>query len=146
MGKTKRGKGTKIMAIADGNGLPVAVRTESASPAEVKLVSQTIEDRFVADPPTRLIGDLGYDSDPLDAEVLEKFGTEMIVPHRENRRLDRKTQDGRSLRRFARRWKVERLFAWLYNFRRLVVRYEYKAENYLGFLRLACLMILLRHL
>ena len=38
MGKTKRGKGCKIMAIADGHGLPVAVCTTSASPAEVKLV------------------------------------------------------------------------------------------------------------
>lgn len=134
------------MAIADRHGLPVAVCTESASPAEVKLVTQTIEERFVAEPPARLIGDRGYDSDPLDAQVLQQFGTEMIAPNRKNRRTDRPKQDGRTLRRFARRWKIERLFAWLYNFRRLVVRYEYKSENYLGFVRLACVMILLRHL
>jgi|SRR6266404_1490354 len=146
VGKTKRGKGTKIMAIADRHGLPVAVCTESASPAEVKLVARTIEGRFIADPPARLIGDKAYDSDPLDAEVLQQFGTEMIAPNKKNRRADRQKQDGRTLRRFARRWKIERLFAWLYNFRRLVVRYEYKSENYLGFLRLACVMILLRHL
>src|SRR5258705_473632 len=146
VGKTKRGKGTKIMAIADRHGLPVAVCTESASPAEVKLVTRTIQERFIADPPARLIGDKAYDSDPLDAEVLQQFGTEMIAPHKRNRRSDRQTQDGRTLRRFTRRWKIERLFAWLYNFRRLVVRYEYKSENYLGFLRLACVMILLRHL
>jgi transposase len=41
---------------------------------------------------------------------------------------------------------VERLFAWLSNFRRLVVRYERRVENYLGFVRLACIVILLRHL
>jgi transposase len=41
---------------------------------------------------------------------------------------------------------VERLFAWLGNFRRLVVRYERRAENYLGFVRLACMVILLRYL
>ena len=146
VGKTKRGKGTKIMAVADGHGLPLAVCTDSASPAEVKLVSQTLEQRFIADVPERLIGDKAYDSDRLDNEVLEQFGVEMIAPHRDGRRAERITQDGRPLRRFKRRWKVERLFAWLYNFRRLVVRYEYHSENYLGFIHLACVMILLRHL
>src|SRR5690348_1603949 len=67
----------------------------------------------------------------------------MIAPHRtaRGRRADRITQDGRPLRRFKRRWKVERLFAWLYNSRRLVVRYEYHAQNYFGFIQLACIMI-----
>jgi hypothetical protein len=50
----------------------------------------------------------------------------------------------RKLRRYKRRWKVERLFAWLGNFRRLVGRYEWRVENYLGFVRLGCVMILLR--
>src|SRR5438128_1775064 len=84
------------------------------------------------DLPERVIGDKAYDSDALDSEVLQQFGAEMIAPHRQGRRADRITQDGRPLRRFKRRWKVERLFAWLYNFRRLVVRYEYHSENYLG--------------
>jgi len=146
VGKTKRGKGTKIMAVADRNGLPFAICTDSASPAEVKLVSRTLEQRFVPDVPERLIGDKAYDSDALDREMLQQFGTEMIAPHRQGRRSDRVTQDGRCLRRFQRRWKIERLFAWLFNFRRLVVRYEYHSENYLGFIHLACLVILLRHL
>lgn len=146
VGKTKRGKGTKIMAIADGNGLPLAVCTDSASPAEVKLVNQTLEQRFIADVPERLVGDKAYDSDPLDEELLNQFGTEMIAPHRKSRRADTVTQDGRALRRAKRRWKVERLFAWLYNFRRLVVRYEYHVENYHGFVQLACLIVLLRYL
>jgi transposase len=111
----------------------------------VKLVTQTVEERFVADVPERLIGDKAYDSDRLDQEVWEQFGCEVIAPHRSNRRAPR-TQDGRALRRFCRRWKAERLFAWLFNFRRLVVRYEFHAENYLGFLRLACVIILLRYL
>ena len=146
MGKTKRGKGSKLMAIADSHGLPLAICAESASPAEVKLVAQTLEQRFVADVPEKLVGDKAYDSDRLDAEVLEGFGVEVIAPHRRGRRPDNKTQDGRPLRRFRRRWKVERLFAWLYNFRRLVVRYEYHVENYVGLAQLACVVILLRHL
>ena len=146
MGKTKRGKGSKLMAIADSHGLPLAICAESASPAEVKLVAQTLEQRFVDDVPEKLVGDKAYDSDRLDAEVLEGFGAEVIAPHRRGRRADNKTQDGRPLRRFKRRWKVERLFAWLYNFRRLVVRYEYHVENYVGLVQLACVVILLRHL
>ena len=142
MGKTKRGKGTQLLAVADRAGLPLAVRTESATPHEVTLVAATLEDRLVAALPARLIGDRAYDSDPLDA-CLSELGIEMIAPHRRNRKKP-PTQDGRALRRYKRRWKVERLFAWLGNFRRLVVRYEYQAANYLGFVQLACLVILLR--
>jgi transposase len=68
----------------------------------------------------------------------------MISPNRYNRK--QKTQDGRPLRRYRRRWKVERLFAWMQNYRRLVTRWEYHIENFLGFVQLACLLMLLRHL
>lgn len=112
----------------------------------MKLVAQTLEQRFVADVPQKLVGDKAYDSDRLDAQVLDQYGAEMIAPHRQGRRAENKTQDGRPLRRFKRRWKVERLFAWLYNFRRLVVRYEYHIENYVGLVQLACVVILLRNL
>jgi transposase len=143
VGKTKRGKGTKIMGIADGHGLPLALRTDSASPAEVKLVEPTLEQRIVADVPERLIGDKAYDSDRLDQALMHNYGTEMIAPNRAKRAV---TQDRRPLRRYFRRWKIERLFAWLFNFRRLVVRYEYHAENFQGFVHLAAAIILLRHL
>jgi transposase len=144
VGKTKRGKGTKIMGIADGHGLPLALRTESASPAEVKLVPATLEARVVAEVPERLIGDKAYDSDRMDEQLLQEYGTELIAPNKINRRIA--TQDGRPLRRYVRRWKIERLFAWLFNFRRLVVRYEYHADNFQGLVHLAAAVILLRHL
>jgi transposase len=129
--------------VADRNGLPVAVCVESATPHEVKLVVPTLVQMVVPDAPRNLIGDNAYDSDKLDAE-LERFGIELIAPHRRNR-INR-TQDGRRLRRYHRRWKIERLFAWLQNFRRLVVRYERYAENFLGMLHLGCRVILLRYL
>jgi transposase len=144
VGKTKRGKGTKIMGIADSHGLPLALRTESASPAEVKLVPATLEARVVAQVPERLIGDKAYDSDRLDEQLMQEYGTELIAPNKVNRRVP--TQDGRPLRRYRKRWKIERLFAWLFNFRRLVVRYEYHAENFQGFVHLAAAVILLRYL
>src|SRR5688572_14301380 len=143
VGKTKRGKGTKIMAIADRAGLPVAITIASASPHETQLVAQTLNASFLPDNPARLIGDAAYDSDGLD-QTLAACGIELIAPHRSNR--VNLTQDGRPLRRYKRRWKIERLFAWLQNSRRLVTRYERRAANFAGFLHLACAMILLRHL
>ncbi len=130
------------MAIADRTGLPVAVYISSATPHEVTLVARTLESRFTAHAPERLIGDKAYDSDALDAQ-LQAQGIEVIAPHRRNRRKP-KTQDGRSLRRYKRRWKVERLNAWLQNARRVVIRYERDVRNYMGFVHLACLRILLK--
>jgi len=144
VGPTKRGKGSKIMAMADRAGLPLAVHVASASPAEVRLVEPTLASCFTAALPTRLIGDKAYDSDPLDAE-LAAWGVELIAPHRANR-VRPQTQDGRPLRRYGRRWKMERLNAWLLNYRRVLVRWEYHLENFLGFVQLACVLILLRHL
>jgi transposase len=131
------------MVVADGTGLPVSVHAASASPHKITLVGETLAAGFAPGESERLIGDRAYDSDPLDA-ILAERGIEMIAPHRRNRKK-KKTQDGRKLRRYKRRWKVERLVAWLTNFRRLVVRYERRAENYLGFVQLGCVIILLRY-
>jgi len=131
------------MAICDRHGLPLAVHVASASPYEPHLVPATLDARFLPDLPLRLIGDRGYDSDRLDAHLMTAYGIEMIAAHRKNRR---RTQDGRPLRRRRRRWKIERLFAWLHNSRRLVTRWEYHVENFFGLLQLACARILLRHL
>ena len=130
------------MAVADRSGLPISILTASASPHEVTLVESTLRARFVEEKPERLIGDKAYDSDKLDA-LLKADGVELIAPHRKNRKKP-STQDGRVLRRYRRRWKIERLFAWLQNFRRLTVRYEYYIENLLGFIHLSCILILLR--
>lgn len=142
MGETKQGKGTKVMAVVDGSGLPVAISATSATPHESRLVEATIDARFVRAKPKRLIGDKAYDSDGLDRKLKAK-GVEMIAPHRENRRKA-PTQDGRALRRYERRWKVERLFAWLQSFRHLTTRYERYLQNFLGFIHLGCIVILLR--
>ena len=131
------------MAIADRHGLPIAIGIASGQRHEARLVLDTLAGRFVRALPERLIGDRAYDSDHLDRNLAE-LGIEMIAPHHPRRR--RKTQDGRPLRRYRRRWLVERLFSWLLGFRRLVTRYERTAANFLGMLQLACAVILLRHL
>src|SRR5205814_7839394 len=83
-----------------------------------------------------------YDSDPLDEE-LRKDGIEMIAPHRSNRSKP-PTQDRRRLSRYMRRWLVERFFAWIQWQRRILVRWEYYAQNFLGFVQLACLVVLFK--
>jgi transposase len=143
IGKTKKGKGTKIMAIADASGLPIAIRTFGASTHEVKLVEETLNSRFIKTQPQRLIGDKAYDSDPLDNK-LKKRKIDLIAPHKDNRKK-KKTQDERKLRRYCKRWRIERLFAWIQNYRKCVTRYEVHAENYLGFIQLACIIILTKH-
>lgn len=94
--------------------------------------------------PPRLIADRAWDSSKWQTALLEERGIELIAPKKQT--STRRKQDGRSLRRYKRRWKVERLFAWLKRFRRIATRYEHKAANYLGFLHLACAVVLLRQL
>ncbi len=94
--------------------------------------------------PRRIIADKGYDSDPL-RERLKRRGIELICPYRKNN-SHRKHHDGRKMRRYKRRWKVERSFAWLGNFRRLIVRHENLITVYRAFFHVACLMIVLRQL
>ena len=133
------------MAISDDHGLPLAVHVASASPHETKLVAVTLAGRFLAATPERLIGDRAYDSDPLDAQIRQQFGVELVAPHNPTRTREA-SQDRRVLRRYRRRWKIERLFAWLHNYRRIVIRWEYNPANFLGMVQLACAIILLRHL
>ena len=142
IGPTKRGKGVKIMAIVDRHGLPLSVSTHAANHHEVRLVQLCFDFYMIEAKPVNLIGDRAYDSDPLDEE-LRKEGIEVIAPHRGNR-VKPRTQDHRRLSRYKRRWLVERFFAWIQWQRRILIRWEYHAHNFLGFVQLACLLVLFR--
>ena len=144
VGATKRAKkGPKIMAIVDRHGLPLAVSTHAANHHEVTLVQLSFDFYMIEAKPENLIGDKAYDSDALDQQ-LRTQGVEMISPHRSNRKLKNKTQDGRRLRRYERRWIVERFFAWMQWHRRLLVRWEYYPINFLGFVQLGAICIMLK--
>jgi transposase len=143
IGPTRRGKGVKILAIVDRHGLPLSVSTHAANHHEVTLVQLSFDFYMLEAKPQNLIGDKAYDSDKLD-ESLKEQGVEMIAPHRSNRTL--MTQDGRRLRRYKRRWLVERYFAWLQWKRRLLVRWEYYTSNFLGFIELASITMLLKRI
>jgi transposase len=133
------------MVLADGAGTPLGVLVEAATPAEVTLLQRTVQQvpwELLDAQPERLILDRAYDSNTIRRDLATR-GIEPIIPARKNNR--RAThQDGRKLRRYKKRWKIERTNAWLQNFRRLVVRYERLTANYLAFVYLACALITLR--
>jgi transposase len=140
------------MVVVDGQGIPLGGAIASASRAEVELLEPTLATIQVPrsgpgrprSKPERVIGDKAYDSDD-HRERLGRRGIQLIVPFRKNRRWPG-IQDRRPLRRYRRRWKVERTHSWLANYRRLVVRYEHYAALYQAFFFLACALITLRQL
>ncbi|MCB9851882.1 MAG: IS5 family transposase [Phycisphaerales bacterium] len=143
IGCAKVGKGVKIKVLVDARGLPVAIDTATAQTHESQLVQQLFDFMLTEYMPPRVIGDKAYDSDRLD-EQLAHQGVELIAPHRSNRKPENKTQDGRTLRRYRRRWKVERTIAWIQHFRRLCIRWEKSTTLFQGFLHLGCTILLLR--
>ncbi len=143
IGCTKAGKGVKIMVLVDARGLPVAIDTGSASPHESQLVQRLFKFMLTEEQPERIIGDKAYDSDRLDDD-LAKQGIELIAPHRRNRKPENVTQDRRPLRRYRRRWKVERTISWIQNYRRLCIRWEKSTQLFSGFLHLGCTLLLLK--
>jgi transposase len=137
------------MVLVDGQGIPLGVHLSPANLAESHLAEATLAQGAVPragrgcprQKPRRIIADKGYDSRPLWTR-LKRRGIQLIAPHLSTR--VHRYQDGRCLKRYRRRWIVERTNAWLHNFRRLVTRYENKIEHYRAFLYAACMLITLR--
>jgi transposase len=137
------------MVLVDGAGVPLGVHLSPANINEVALAEATLA--AVAVPrhgpgrpkqkPRRVIADRGYDSRGL-WQRLRQRGIDLIAPHLRTRQ--QRFQDGRKLRRYRRRWIIERTNAWLLSFRRLMVRHERRLELYGAFLHLACALIALR--
>lgn len=134
------------MAIADRNGLPLALYLESGSRYDSVLTERTLDAAFVAKLPPRLIGDRAWDSGALQERLLNERGIDLIAPKRRGKWNSKRKQDGRKLRRYKRRWRVEWLFSQLKRFRRLATRWEAKATNFLGFLQLASCVLIFRAL
>jgi len=135
VGKTKRGKGTKLMAVADGAGIPVAIHATSASPHEITLIEATLEQRFVAAKPERLIGDRAYDSDALRRQLLAR-GMRPVIPNAPYR----KRLHPFDAEAYKRRNLVERAFCRLKDFRRIATRYDKLACTYAAAVCLAAIV------
>ena len=139
------------MVVADGTGLPIGCHVGSANPFESTLTEKVVNTIRVPraargrprTKPKRLIADRAYDSNRLRA-TLRRRGIELITPDRPERTT--KVQDGRKLRRYKRRWKIERVFAWIDSWRRLTIRWDRLFTIYAGFVQLAIMIIVLRRL
>ena len=133
--------------MTDRTGVPIGVATDAASvpetvvgPAAIASIPAGVRLRWGLP----VVADRGYDSDPL-RDQLAGEGFTLVAPHRRGRKRPR-TSDGRRLRRYKRRWVVERSFAWLHSYRRVVTRFEKRIDLYDGFVHLACAFIALNRL
>jgi transposase len=130
--------------LIDGQGLPLGMNVASASPSDQRLIEPLLKHRILYKQSPRLLYDKAADGDPL-RNRLSDAGIELICPHRKNR-IKPPIQDGRTLRRYRHRWKVERTISWLGHCRRLLIRHEYYHHLFHGFAQLACIKLLLKRL
>ncbi len=130
------------MLMVDGEGTPLSAFTTAANISEVHAIETLVDERATAKKPQRLLYDKAADADWL-RDTLGLCGIVLICPHRANRTQPPK-QDGRALRRYKRRFKVERSISCLHNFRRLITRWEYYPELFEGFVHLGCLYTVLK--
>jgi transposase len=153
VGVTKKGKGTKWMLVIDGTDLPLGFHLDSANTAAVKLAEQTLETIRVARPrgrpkqrPEKLVADRGYDSSAF-RRALRRRGIGMCIPAKRRPARWRPKRGRPALARreeYRERSTVERSFAWLGNFRRLLVRWEHLSGVYRSFFTVAVLLVCLR--
>jgi IS5 family transposase len=121
----------KLEVVTDASGLPLGQATAAAGVPETDLLKPALDDVPVEVPPgTPVVADRGHDSDPLRDEV-EGDGYATIIPHRKNR-VKPSRNDGRKLRRYRHRWRIERTNAWLHCYRGLAVRWAYYPFMYVG--------------
>jgi transposase len=142
VGNTKKGKGTKTMLMIDGEGTPLSAFITSANHAEVNAIETLVDTRVSEKQPRRIVYDRAADAEWIRASLAARQ-IELVCPHRRGRKKP-SLQDGRPLRRYRRRFKVERTIAWLMNLRRLVVRYEYHDYLFEGFVQLGCLFTIIK--
>ena len=148
VGKTKVGKGSKVMAVVDGHGLPIGLPVASAQPHELTLAEPTLPTMCVAPkrgrPRTRpqaLVADKAYDSAAF-RRTLRRHGMKPTIPTFE-RRTRTQPKRGRPLRTgvgYRQRWQVERCFGWMDNGRRLVVRYDRQLHSSRAFCLVAIML------
>lgn len=125
--------------------MPLGLAVDGAHRHEFTLTRETIERRAVERPdatpdaPQGLCLDKGYDENEV-RELLDAFGFTAPIRARGEEAHALKQEAGCK----ARRWVVERTQSWMNRFRRVLIRWDKKVCNYLGFLHLACAYITYR--
>ena len=133
----------KLEVVTDGSGLPLGMAAAGAHVSEQDLLMPALEDIPLEVPEgTPGIADKGHDSDALRDEV-EAEGLVPVIPHRTNR-VRPSRNDSRRLRRYRRRWLIERTHAWLHCYRGLAVRWSYYSFMYAGLVYLSFIHLALQ--
>jgi putative transposase len=131
--------------LTEGHGIPIGIAIEGANRHDMKLVTQTIESIVIERPtpteeePQGMCLDKGYDYDEV-RETLKEFGFTAHIRTRGEEAKEIAQEAGKK----ARRWVVERTHSWMNRFRRILVRWEKKPQNYIAFLHFACALIAMR--
>ena len=139
------------MLAVDGTGIPLTFLTEAANISEFRLALPTIDQISVESRPlhpkrrpTILVADKGYDAKWL-REALTKRGIKHKIPKRRKMGHEEEPASNKRIESYYKtRWIVERTNAWLQNYRRITVRWDYYADSYEAFIELACILICLR--
>src|SRR5215207_3729075 len=142
---TDRGKnGVKRSLLVEAGGGPLGVVVAGANVPDFKLLEATLDAMVVERPEPsegssqHLSLDKGYDKGP--EEVEEAVESRGYTPH--IRRIGEEKKDCAGEKRYpARRWVVERTLGWLSKCRAILLRYEKKAANYLGLIKIACILL-----
>lgn len=152
-GNTRKGKGTKTLIVSEANSIPLSLTLAEANQAEVPLALPTVDKIRVTKRrgrpqkrPTRLCADKAYDSMPL-RRALRKRGIKTAIPERTSTKQQRRKRGPKPKCPkpiYEQRYKVERTFAWLGNFRRTLIRWEKRFEAFKGFVTFACMFMTIR--
>jgi putative transposase len=143
---TDRAKsGVKRSLLTEGHGVPVGLVVAGANRPDYQLLDATIQSLVVKRPrptkkrPQGMCLDKGYDYTEV-RDTLQEFGFTAHIWARGEEAQMRKRHAGAK----ARRWVVERTHSWMNRFRRVLIRWDKKGENYLAFLHFACALIAFR--
>jgi len=124
--------------LTDGNGIPLALAVDGANRHDMKMTEPTLQAQIVERPaptedhPQHLCLDAGYDYDAV-RDLLAAWGYTAHIRPRGEEKADKQAIPGYR----ARRWVVERTHSWLNRFRRILIRWEKKVENFLALLHFA---------
>ncbi len=131
--------------LTEGHGLPIGVAVDGANRHDMKLVERTLEAAMVQRPeptayqPQNMCLDKGCDY-PEVRKLVAAWGYTGHIKSRGEERAEKRSIPGYR----ARRWIAERTHSWLNRFRRLLIRWEKKVENYVAMLHFACAWITFR--
>ena len=122
VGLTRHGKGSMLQALVNDDSIALAIQLESANSQEAKITPALLDKM-----PDVVVADRAYDLDELRDEFAKRT-SKVLAPHRSNRQKPPRDQE-QMRRHYKQRWRVERLFAWLVDWRRRATRWEANPLN-----------------